>query len=64
MFELSGGHICKLRWERSEGALLRHNEKMTAEDVRDNFDLVCDFSKSHPMTVCFLYDYKYRILSI
>jgi len=50
VFELSGGHICKLRWERSEGALLRHNDKMTAEDVRDNFDLVCDFSKSHPMT--------------
>jgi len=45
IFQLSGGHICKLRWQQTKGAALREvGRPMTAEDVRDNFMSVVDWT--------------------
>lgn len=46
VFELSGGHICKLRWQRTKGAALREpGKEMLAEDVRDNWSAVTDWKE-------------------
>jgi 3-hydroxyacyl-CoA dehydrogenase/3a,7a,12a-trihydroxy-5b-cholest-24-enoyl-CoA hydratase len=47
LFECGAGWISKLRWQRSEGVLVRQpNGEMTPEDVRDNWDKICDFTRS------------------
>ena len=49
IFEVGGGHIAKLRWERSKGALLKADSTLTPGAVLKKWDNVLDFSEpSHP----------------
>ena len=45
IFEVGGGHIAKLRWERSSGQLLKCDDSYTPGAVLKNWDQVFDFSK-------------------
>lgn len=52
LFELSGGYICKLRWQRTKGALLREpGKEMKAEDIRDNWGVIVDWKDTEVMNV-------------
>ncbi|KAK3319284.1 hypothetical protein B0H66DRAFT_603833 [Apodospora peruviana] len=44
IFEVGGGHIAKLRWERSSGQLLKCDESYTPSAVLKKWDEVTDFS--------------------
>ncbi|KAL1865426.1 hypothetical protein VTK73DRAFT_5240 [Phialemonium thermophilum] len=44
IFEVGGGHMAKLRWERSSGQLLRADETYTPSAVLKKWDDVIDFS--------------------
>ncbi|KAJ9154739.1 Short chain dehydrogenase [Pleurostoma richardsiae] len=45
IFEVGGGHIAKLRWERSSGQLLKCDDSYTPSAVLKKWDQVRDFSK-------------------
>uniref|UniRef100_A0A8C4N7G6 Hydroxysteroid (17-beta) dehydrogenase 4 n=1 Tax=Eptatretus burgeri TaxID=7764 RepID=A0A8C4N7G6_EPTBU len=45
VFEVAAGWIAKMRWQQAQGSVLKHRDQpMTAEDVRDNWKKICDFS--------------------
>jgi multifunctional beta-oxidation protein len=45
IFEVGGGHIAKMRWERSSGLLLKCDESYTPGAILKKWDSVVDFSK-------------------
>ncbi|KAH9222109.1 multifunctional beta-oxidation protein-like protein [Leptodontidium sp. 2 PMI_412] len=45
IFEAGGGHIAKLRWERSSGLLLKADDSYTPGAILKKWDQVGDFSK-------------------
>ena len=45
IFEVGGGHVAKLRWERSSGQLLKCDDSYTPGAVLKKWDQVIDFSK-------------------
>lgn len=46
IYEVGGGHIAKLRWQRAKGALLRADDSMTPGAVLAKWKDVNDFSQS------------------
>ena len=49
IFEVGGGHVAKLRWERAKGALLRADDTLTPQSLLQKWDGVNDFSEpSYP----------------
>jgi multifunctional beta-oxidation protein len=49
IFELGGGHMVKLRWERAKGALLKTDSTLSPGAILKKWDNVNDFSKpSYP----------------
>lgn len=45
IFEVGGGHMAKLRWERANGLLLKPDDSMTPGSILDGWDKVKDYSK-------------------
>ena len=52
IYEVGGGHVAKLRWERSKGALLKTGSTLTAGAVLKKWNAIGDFSEpSYPTGV-------------
>jgi 3-hydroxyacyl-CoA dehydrogenase/3a,7a,12a-trihydroxy-5b-cholest-24-enoyl-CoA hydratase len=52
LFEVGGGFIGKLRWERAEGSVFRLSRQLTPEQVEAKWATICDFGKAtHPANV-------------
>ena len=45
IFEVGGGHVAKLRWERAKGALLRADDSLTPGAILSKWENVRDFSQ-------------------
>ncbi len=49
IFEIGGGHVAKLRWERAKGALLKTDASLTPGAILKKWNDVSDFSQpSYP----------------
>lgn len=52
LYEVGGGFMAKLRWERSEGVTFRLGRSVTPEVIKDRWGEISGFEKSsHPVTV-------------
>ncbi len=45
IFEVGGGHVAKLRWERAKGLLLKPDQNLTPGAILKKWDAVNDFSQ-------------------
>lgn len=45
IFQAASGHVSKLRWERSKGALLKPDENLTAGAIIRKWNDIVDFSQ-------------------
>ncbi len=45
IYEVGGGHVAKLRWERAKGALLKTDDSLTPGAIARKWNDVNDFSK-------------------
>ncbi|KAJ5579991.1 uncharacterized protein N7459_005976 [Penicillium hispanicum] len=45
IYEVGGGHVAKLRWERAKGALLKADDSLTPGAIAAKWNEVNDFSK-------------------
>lgn len=45
VFEIGGGYVAKLRWQRTEGAMF--DLPFTPEDVKEKFNLITDFGRKN-----------------
>lgn len=45
IYEVGGGHVAKLRWERAKGALLKTDASLTPGAIARRWNDVTDFSK-------------------
>lgn len=49
IFEVGGGHVAKIRWERAKGALLKADSSLTPGALLQKWNNVGDFSEpEHP----------------
>ncbi|KAI5776373.1 hypothetical protein EDC01DRAFT_483062 [Geopyxis carbonaria] len=46
IFEVGGGHVAKLRWERSKGLLLKADDSLTPSALLKKWDVVSDFTNA------------------
>lgn len=46
IFECGGGHIAKLRWQRSSGLLLKADDSYTPGAILKNWSKISDFKQS------------------
>lgn len=52
IFEAGGGHMAKLRWERSKGLLLKPDDSFSPGAILKGWDQIKDYSSpSHPTGV-------------
>jgi len=52
LFEVGGGLMAKLRWERTEGKLFKLGKAITPEQVQKAWPVITDFSKAtHPTDI-------------
>jgi 3-hydroxyacyl-CoA dehydrogenase/3a,7a,12a-trihydroxy-5b-cholest-24-enoyl-CoA hydratase len=52
LFEVGGGLMAKLRWERTEGKLFKLGKALTPEQVRKAWPTITDFAKAtHPTDI-------------
>lgn len=45
IFEIGGGHVAKVRWERAKGLLLKPDDTMTPGSILKGWDQVKNFSE-------------------
>jgi 3-hydroxyacyl-CoA dehydrogenase/3a,7a,12a-trihydroxy-5b-cholest-24-enoyl-CoA hydratase len=52
LFEVGGGLMAKLRWERTEGKLFKLGKPITPEQVQKSWPVITDFAKAtHPTDI-------------
>jgi 3-hydroxyacyl-CoA dehydrogenase/3a,7a,12a-trihydroxy-5b-cholest-24-enoyl-CoA hydratase len=52
LYEVGGGFMGRLRWERTCGKTWKLGRNITPENVRQSFDAICDFGQStHPADI-------------
>src|SRR3954470_22035221 len=52
LFEVGGGFVGKLRWERAEGRMYRLGARVTPEGLKNDWDAIAGFAKTtHPADV-------------
>ena len=46
IFEVGGGHVAKIRWQRAKGLLLKPDHTMTPGSIIKRWDEISDYSES------------------
>jgi len=52
VFEVGGGFVAEIRWERSKGAIFKTDQTFTPSAVKERWEEVADFSNAtHPVSM-------------